>query len=86
LARRHGTQTPAVLGSATQMNQLGRHFGAGLYECEVHYLREHEWAWQAEDVLWRRTKCGLHMTDLERQQFVQWFDAKPLDSVSYRIA
>jgi glycerol-3-phosphate dehydrogenase len=77
LARRHGTQTAAVLAGASQMSQLGRHFGAGLYECEVNYLREHEWAWQAEDVLWRRTKCGLHMSELERAQFVQWFDATP---------
>lgn len=86
LARRHGTNVKQVLGGAVVMMHLGQHFGGGLYEREANYLREHEWAWQAEDVLWRRTKCGLHMTDVERQQFVQWFDGKPVDSVSYRIA
>ena len=37
-------------------------FGADLYEAEVRYLVEHEWAVTAEDVLWRRTKRGLHLS------------------------
>jgi glycerol-3-phosphate dehydrogenase len=78
LARRHGTLTPSVLNGATAMDQLGQHFGAGLYACEVRYLRQHEWAWQAEDVLWRRTKCGLHMSAAEQQHFANWFDAQPI--------
>ena len=82
LARRHGTLTPTVLGDATQMDQLGQHFGAGLYACEARYLREHEWAWQADDVLWRRSKCGLHMSDEQRSVFVEWFDALAPLSVS----
>lgn len=78
LARRHGTLTPQVLNGAQRMDQLGRHFGAGLYECEALYLRQHEWAWQAEDVLWRRTKCGLHMSETEKWQFSDWFNALPV--------
>ncbi len=27
---------------------------------------EHEWARSADDVLWRRTKCGLPMTAAQR--------------------
>jgi glycerol-3-phosphate dehydrogenase len=46
----------------------GRHFGADLYESEVLYLINHEWAQAAEDILYRRTKCGLHMTQSERDQ------------------
>ena len=36
--------------------------GADLYEAEVRYLVENEWALTAEDVLWRRTKRGLHLS------------------------
>ncbi|MDX1513397.1 MAG: glycerol-3-phosphate dehydrogenase [Gammaproteobacteria bacterium] len=59
LARRHGSRTAEVLGDATSMADLGTHFTGGLYAREVDYLREREWARTAEDVLFRRTKCGL---------------------------
>ncbi|MGE0719286.1 MAG: glycerol-3-phosphate dehydrogenase [Alphaproteobacteria bacterium] len=61
LARRHGTRAPDVIGDAQQRADLGRHFGAGLHACEVDWLRRTEWAETAEDVLWRRTKEGLHL-------------------------
>jgi glycerol-3-phosphate dehydrogenase len=66
VVRRHGSRTPAVLGNATRADALGRGFGAGLTEREVEYLRAEEWARTAQDILWRRTKCGLHMTPEER--------------------
>jgi glycerol-3-phosphate dehydrogenase len=66
VVRRHGSRTPTVLGEAKSLADLGRHFGAGLTEREIGYLREQEWAQTAEDVLSRRTKCGLHMTEAER--------------------
>jgi len=44
---------------------MGRDFGAGLFEKEVEYLVEHEWARSAEDIIWRRTKLGLFMQDAE---------------------
>ena len=67
VVRRHGSRAPAVLGHATGIGSLGRHFGAGLTEREVEYLRAEEWAVTADDILWRRTKCGLHMTGDERR-------------------
>ena len=45
---------------------LGRHFGADLYEAEVRYLIDQEWAVTAEDVLWRRTKRGLKLDAARR--------------------
>ena len=54
------------------MADLGRHFGGHLYEVEVRYLVRDEWAVEAEDVLWRRTKEGLHMTEAERERFARW--------------
>ena len=65
--RRHGAETPAVLGDG----RVGEHYGAGLTEREVRHFLEHEWANSAEDVLWRRTKCGLHMTETQRQRVAQ---------------
>ena len=67
VVRRHGSKTTAVLDDAKSPGDLGRHFGAGLTQHEIAYLREHEWALTAEDVLTRRTKCGLHLTEAQRQ-------------------
>lgn len=68
LARRHGSLARDVLGDARGPGDLGRHFGAGLYAREVDYLIDREWAETAADVLWRRTKAGLHMGAGERDQ------------------
>lgn len=66
LARRHGSLTDDVLGDARDPADLGLHMGGGLTDREVAYLRRREWAMSVEDILWRRTKCGLHMTSPER--------------------
>jgi glycerol-3-phosphate dehydrogenase len=66
LARAYGTRIDAVLGGAHEPDALGEHFGAGLYEIELAYLLAEEFAVTAEDVLWRRTKLGLHMTPDEQ--------------------
>jgi glycerol-3-phosphate dehydrogenase len=67
LARRHGTLAYQVLGDAPTTATLGEHFGADLYAREVDYLIEREWAQNAEDVLWRRTKAGLHLEPRQRE-------------------
>ena len=69
VVRRHGNRATRVLGEAKKLDDLGRYFGAGLTEREVEYLRAEEWAVTAEDILWRRTKCMLHMTDAEKAAF-----------------
>ncbi len=61
--RLYGTLARTLLGEAKTLADLGRDFGAGLYEAEVRYLIDREWARTAEDVLWRRTKRGLHFDD-----------------------
>ena len=62
LVRLYGTRARAILGSAGSTADLGRCFGADLYEAEIRYLVAQEWATIAEDVLWRRTKRGLRLT------------------------
>ena len=65
--RRHGMLAYDVLGEARAPGDLGEHFGAGLYAREVDYFVAREWATSAEDVLWRRTKAGLHLAVAQRE-------------------
>ena len=65
LVRRQGSCAIQILGGAASMGDLGAHFGHTLYAREVDYLVAKEWAVTADDILWRRTKCGLHLTPAE---------------------
>jgi D-erythritol 1-phosphate dehydrogenase len=62
LVRRHGTRATEVLGDAKTRADLGREFAENLTEREVDYMVRQEWARRADDILWRRTKCGLGAT------------------------
>ncbi|MCT9000427.1 glycerol-3-phosphate dehydrogenase [Chelativorans intermedius] len=74
--RLYGTRLSQIVGSATSLEGLGRHFGGDLYEAEVRYLVEAEWATTPEDVLWRRTKHRLHLSEAEQADFADWFSAE----------
>jgi glycerol-3-phosphate dehydrogenase len=75
LCHGYGTRITLVLGDGETAPKLGQHFGAGLYELEANYLINHEWATSAEDILWRRTKLGLHMSKDEIAAFTDWFNS-----------
>ena len=60
LARAYGTRIDRVLGDARTLADLGEELGGGLTAREVDYLVAHEWARTADDILWRRSKLGLH--------------------------
>ena len=64
-----------MLKDARAMADLGECLGADLYERELAYLRETEWARSADDVLWRRTKLGLLLTTEARARIGQRFEA-----------
>jgi len=70
--RLYGTRADTLLDGAHSIADLGRHFGALLYEREVGFLQQTEWAIEAEDILDRRTKHGLHLTPDERTAFTAW--------------
>jgi len=72
LAHRHGTRATIVLGDAQTVADLGQDFGADLCQREVDYLLREEWALRADDVLWRRTKCGLPMTPAQRDAVARY--------------
>jgi glycerol-3-phosphate dehydrogenase len=56
----YGARLDRVLGVARTLSDLGECFAADLTAAEVRYLMREEWAQSADDVLWRRTKLGLH--------------------------
>lgn len=71
LARRHGALVPEVLGDAKRIADMGRPLGPSLTEREVIYLKEREWAMSTDDILWRRTKAGLHLSADERARVTE---------------
>ncbi|SFD20949.1 glycerol-3-phosphate dehydrogenase [Massilia yuzhufengensis] len=60
-ARAYGTRVEVLLGDAGSIAGLGEQVAPGLYAAELRYLVRHEWARCAQDVLWRRSKLGLHL-------------------------
>jgi len=72
LAHRHGSGLDDLLDGIRDEADLGRHFGGLLYEVEARYLMREEWAVEPDDVLWRRTKEGLHMSEAQRAAFGRW--------------
>ena len=89
LVRRYGSLAYDVLGDSKEPGDLGRHFGGGLYEREVRYLIEHEWAFEADDILWRRTKTGLHMNAEQRAglgDFLAGLPRQPVEAESPNAA
>ena len=67
LVRAYGTRAERLLGGARTQSDLGRTFGADLTEAEVLYLANNEWAMSAADIVWRRSKLGLRMSEAEVQ-------------------
>ncbi|MBA1188479.1 glycerol-3-phosphate dehydrogenase [Pseudomonas entomophila] len=63
----YGSRAWRLLEGAQGLKDLGQPLGAGLYTREVDYLRHDEWAVEAEDILWRRTKLGLFLSATEQQ-------------------
>jgi glycerol-3-phosphate dehydrogenase len=74
----YGTQAMRFLDTVRSPEDMGVHFGAGLYACEVDYLVRHEWVVTAEDLLWRRTKLGLFL-DHQQQNHLNYYLEKHYD-------
>ncbi|WP_246255362.1 glycerol-3-phosphate dehydrogenase [Parasphingorhabdus flavimaris] len=76
LVRAYGTDAASILEDVQTVADLGQEFGAGLYEIEILWLIDREFACSADDVLWRRSKLGLHMTDADKRAVALWFDQR----------
>jgi glycerol-3-phosphate dehydrogenase len=84
LARNYGTRARVILEGARTTEDLGRHFGADLYAREVGYMMDQEWARSAEDVLWRRSKLGLHLSQSQADALGQWMRDRYSETTSSR--
>ncbi len=86
LVRSYGTLAPSILHGARRIEDLGPVFGVDLMAAEVRHLVEEEWARTAEDILWRRSKLGLHMTRAEVASLEDWLAEGRDRSLDARIA
>jgi glycerol-3-phosphate dehydrogenase len=74
-ARLYGTRTGRLLDGAESIEALGQHFGGLFYEREAKFLIGAEWARTPDDILRRRTKHGLHLSEAEQQDFSRWIQS-----------
>ncbi len=74
-ARNYGTRIDDLLAGAESVSDLGEDFGGGLYEVEVRYLVRSEWARTADDILWRRSRKGLHVSAAGIAKLEQWMQS-----------
>ncbi len=72
-ARSYGTRLDQIIGTAQDVNDLGDEIGL-MAEAELRYLKDHEWATCADDVLWRRSKLGLHLPKSSTEAIDAWFE------------
>jgi glycerol-3-phosphate dehydrogenase len=77
LIRTYGTEAFTIVKHVAILSDLGRCFGADLYEVEVQYLMAVEWAQCAEDILWRRTNMGLFLSTEEAEELEKWMKSQP---------
>jgi glycerol-3-phosphate dehydrogenase len=73
LCRAYGTHAEQLLGNAQGLGDLGEEFGPGLYEAELQFMRDKEWARSGADALWRRSKLGLRLDRAQQEHVAAWF-------------
>ncbi|MBV9620122.1 MAG: glycerol-3-phosphate dehydrogenase, partial [Gammaproteobacteria bacterium] len=73
-AHAYGTRIERMLGSAGSLEQLGAEVLPQLYERELEYLVDEEFARTSADILWRRTKLGLHLGRADTAALDRWLE------------
>jgi len=76
LVKAYGNEAFDVLGAATVSKDLGEDFGASLTAREVAWLMDKEFAQTAEDVIWRRSKLGLRLTNAQIERLQNWMQRR----------
>jgi glycerol-3-phosphate dehydrogenase len=72
-ARAYGSRIKTMIGKAASLDQLGEEIAPQFYAAEAQYLMQYEWAQNTQDMLWRRSKLGLHMSEVEREKVAVWY-------------
>ncbi len=68
----YGTNIERFLAPCTNLHDMGKQYGTELYQIELNYLIEQEWAQTAEDILFRRTKLGLSMDEKSQEELTYY--------------
>ncbi len=71
-ARAYGTRTHQLLEGRKSAADMGEQLAEGLFAAELDYLVKIEWASSGADILWRRSKLGLHLSADTAQKIDQW--------------
>ncbi|MGE3873648.1 MAG: glycerol-3-phosphate dehydrogenase [Parvibaculaceae bacterium] len=81
--RAYGTKAERMLDGARAAQDLGESFGL-LSAREVDYLVKEEWARTPEDILWRRSKLGLHLSAAEQAALDTYMGERADDTIRKR--
>ncbi|GHH11444.1 glycerol-3-phosphate dehydrogenase [Sphingomonas glacialis] len=74
MAHAYGAMLAELLADVTSADELGPDLGGGLTEVEARWLHDREWARTPDDVLKRRSKLGLHLSDAAQARFAEHWD------------
>jgi glycerol-3-phosphate dehydrogenase len=72
LFRAYGLNAWELLKGASKLEDLGEQFGEFLTQREVEYLRKNEFAMEADDIIWRRTKLGLKISAHDKKRLSEY--------------
>ena len=71
-----GTHAWTIMKGALDVEDMGQDFGGTLSQREIEYLMKYEWAECAEDVVWRRSKLGIRLSEMEVSVIDHWMKNK----------
>jgi glycerol-3-phosphate dehydrogenase len=75
--RAYGTRMWRFLDGCESLEALGQEVLPGVFEKELEYLVASEWARTADDILWRRSKLGMHLDPSAADTVTQWLSRHP---------
>lgn len=83
LMRSYGTKSYTIIGDARSLEDMGALIVGDMYAREIDYLVQHEWARTAEDILWRRSKIGLHSDQAGQQRLIDYLQSQHIHAESH---
>jgi glycerol-3-phosphate dehydrogenase len=75
-AKAYGTRIDKLLKNCHRIDDMGLEIAPGLFTVEMEYWLRYEWAVDAHDMLWRRSKLGLHLSKDEVEKINAWIAAR----------
>lgn len=78
----YGSRSNIILNGVQSLNDLGKEVAPALFEKEIDYLINEEWADTADDILWRRTKLGLQFSEDQRKSVSHYLSQRAANIAS----